>query len=495
MYNDYSFADIDDLLLKTQNAFTTYKNSPIKLRADFMRQIAQNLALAQNELIAAAKAETNLSETRLQAELKRTQFQLNSYADALERGDWLEARIDTADWERKPPKPDLRKMRVALGPVLVFGAANFPFAYSTAGGDTACALAAGCPVVVKAHPEHAHTSTLTAEAIQKAAAQLQLPEGIFGHVYGADFKVGEYLAKHPIIKAIGFTGSRSGGKAIFDTAQQRPDPIPVFAEMSSVNPVFLLPDKLKNDFQAVSEQLKRSITQDMGQFCTKPGLLIAQQGEELDWFVKQLTTDMHQAIPQKMLNKPIAANYLSKMQTAMMQRHVDVLYQSGNIIKEYDGMIALAQIPARYFLSNPLLSEEVFGPFSLIIVCKDKEELLLVARKLSGQLTTTLIAEDEELNDYTDLISVLQEKCGRLVFNGVPTGVEVTLAMQHGGPFPSTTDSRFGAVGADGIQRFTRPLTYQNWNDSLLPEALKNKNSLNIWRCVNNEMTQSDIKL
>lgn len=493
MYTDHSITEIDTLLAKSEAAFYQYKKSSLKERAHFMRSIATEIEALGEELIMTAQKETHLSEERLHAERKRTIFQLNSYADAAEQGNWLEARIDLGDEDRIPVKPDLRKMLVPLGPVVVFGASNFPFAYSTAGGDTACAFAAGCPVIVKAHPAHVETSTLVARAILAAADKCKMPEGIFTHIYGADFKVGEYLVKHNAVKAVGFTGSYSGGRALFDLAAQRNVPIPVFAEMGSVNPVFLLPDKLNQDHQWIADKLAYSITQDMGQFCTNPGLMIAIKSEALDQYVKQLLVNLHEITPSKMLHKGIARNYINNMQTAITQRHVDVLYQSDNKLGEEDGMVTIAKVSGKYFLTNVQLHQEVFGPYSLLVECNDEAEMLKVAGRLEGQLTTTLMATAADIKNNSNLINVLQEKCGRLVMNGVPTGVEVVLSMQHGGPFPACTDSRFTAVGADGIKRFARPVSFQNWTNEFLPDELKNENPLNIWRTVNNQLTQAAI--
>ena len=493
MYTDHKPQEIDQILAKSQAAFYQYKNSSLKERANFMRNIAVEMETLGEELIKTAAEETHLSEKRLYAELKRTIFQLNSYADAAEQGNWLEARIDVGNANVTPPKPDLRKMLVPLGSVVVFGASNFPFAYSTAGGDTACAFAAGCPVIVKAHPAHVKTSTLVANAILVAAGKCNMPEGIFAHVYGADFKVGEYLVKHDVVKAVGFTGSYGGGRALFDLANQRKTPIPVFAEMGSVNPVFLLPNKLEEDYQWIAEQLSRSITQDMGQFCTNPGLVIAIRSDALDLYINQLIAGVKKVEPAEMLHKGIAKSFRENREKALTQDSVEIIYQSDVDENDQKGIITIAAVSGKSFLSNHQLHEEVFGPYSLLVVCEDEQELLTVAENLEGQLTTTLMATSTDIENHSHLLNVLREKCGRLVLNGVPTGVEVALAMHHGGPFPSSTDSRFTAVGADGIKRFARPVSFQNWDNEFLPEELKNQNPLRIWRTVNNELTKNVI--
>jgi NADP-dependent aldehyde dehydrogenase len=429
----------------------------------------------------------------LLVELKRTLFQLTSYGQACEEGTWLDIRIDTADPERNPPKPDLRKMLIPLGPVVVFGASNFPFAYSTAGGDTACALAAGCPVIIKAHPAHAETSEIMADAVRRAAKKCQLPEGVFIHLHGSGFEVGKALVQHPLTKAVGFTGSFEGGKALFDLANQRPNPIPVFAEMGSVNPVFLLPGKLKEETGKIASMYAASITTSVGQFCTNPGIMVGLEGKELDEFLAHLGEQIEKSRPAKMLHKGIALSFHRKRSEALAQPDTQVAAQSSYTGTEEESMPTIAVTTAAAFLANPLLHQEVFGPYSLLIKCTNAGEMLQVAQHMEGQLTTSLIATNEEVKQNALLVDALQSICGRLVMNGVPTGVEVALSMHHGGPFPATTDSRFTAVGADGIKRFARPICYQNWEDSLLPDELRNSNPLGLWRTVNNQLTKNSI--
>lgn len=490
MYKDTSTTEIETILEKAVQAFHQYKKCSLKQRANFMRTIAQEIEALGDELLTTAHAETNLPLARLTGERARTMFQLTSYAAAAEAGDWLGASIDTANAERTPPKPDTRKMLVPLGPVVVFGASNFPFAYSTAGGDTACAFAAGCPVIVKAHPAHVKTSTLVASAIERAAQKCNMPNGIFAHVYGASFEIGEYLAKHEVVKAIGFTGSFSGGKALYDIANQRKTPIPVFAEMGSVNPVFLLPEKLAQETESLAKQMAGSISLGMGQFCTNPGLMVAIESESLTEFIQYLKTEVEVLTPSAMLHQGIATNFENKLSEALAQRGVEVVGKSVTKANETQGNITIATVSAKTFLANPLLHQEVFGPYSLMIKCKDEGELLAVANAMEGQLTTTLMATNGDIKAHQQLLNEIQEICGRLIFNNVPTGVEVALSMHHGGPYPSSTDSRFTSVGADGIKRFARPLCYQNWDDEFLPDELKNANPLKIWRTVDNVLTQ-----
>ena len=485
--------DINEVLQRSHAAFQHYKNLSLKQRAEFMHSIAEELKNIEENVVPVAAEETNLPEARLRNELGRTIFQLNSYADACERGEWLEARIDTALPDRNPPKPDLRKMLVPLGPVVVFGASNFPFAYSTAGGDTACAFAAGCTVVVKAHPAHARTSDIVASAVWKAAQRCGIPEDVFAHVHGASFEVGKALVMHPHTKAVGFTGSFQGGKALFDWAAQRKQPIPVFAEMGSINPVFLFPGKINKDAAEVARLYAGSITLGVGQFCTNPGLLIAMETGGLQTFIDELKTSITKVAPAKMLHKGIAGAYIEKRKTALAQKGVELIAVSEVDTDSEEGVATIATASAAAFLNNPVLHQEVFGPYSLIIRCKDEAEMQAVVQKLEGQLTATVMATDTDIRNHSELIDSIREICGRFIYNGVPTGVEVCLAMQHGGPFPATTDSRFTSVGADGIKRFARPLAWQNFPDQLLPDELKNANPLNIWRTVNDQLTKESI--
>jgi 2,5-dioxopentanoate dehydrogenase len=490
IYKDATPQEVDVALQQSRQAFREYRKKDLQQRAEFLRTIAKELENVSDELLAIAGRETNLEEARLKSELKRTIFQLTSYAHACEEGTWLDIRIDTADVNRSPAKPDLRKMLVPLGPVVVFGASNFPFAYSTAGGDTACALAAGCTVLVKAHPAHAETSEMVADAVNKAAQKNNLPQGVFIHLHGASFEAGKALVQHPLTKAVGFTGSFEGGKALFDLANQRSVPIPVFAEMGSVNPVFLLPQKLEKDTEFIASMYASSITQSAGQFCTNPGILIGVEDVSLHTFKKLLGDKIQKTEPVAMLHSGIAKSFHQKREKVLAEEGMTVAAVTDYDAEENESIPTLAEVPAAIFLKNPLLHKEVFGPYSLLVKCRHMDEMLEVALHLEGQLTTSLIATDEEVQQYPELVEALQDLCGRFVLNGVPTGVEVALAMHHGGPFPATTDSRFTAVGADGIRRFARPVCYQNWTNELLPDELKKENPLALWRTVNNGLTK-----
>jgi 2,5-dioxopentanoate dehydrogenase len=490
--------DILEAVDSSWRAFHRFRNLSLEKRAAFMRQIAVELGTCADELIEQAMKETHLPDLRLRGELSRTIFQLNSYAEACQRGEWMDLRIDSARPERKPPKPDLRKMRIPLGPVVVFGASNFPFAYSTAGGDTACAFAAGCSVLVKAHPAHAATSELVAQAIFKAVHQTSMPQGVFAHLHGADFETGRQLVLHPKVKAVGFTGSFAGGKALFDLANQRTEPIPVFAEMGSINPVFLLPEKLASSPKEIAKLYAGSITLSVGQFCTNPGLVVGVAGSDLDAFIQELAAEINLMAPGKMLQPSIAKNFNDKKQRALAQREVAAVsaaasFSSLDPDRDLLGAPTIASASAKAFINNPILHQEVFGPYSLVVRCQDMNEMVLLAKSLEGQLTATLMATEKDVLLHDELIESVKNICGRFILNGVPTGVEVCLSMQHGGPYPATTDSRFTSVGADGIQRFARPMSFQNWPDSLLPAELKNANPLGIWRTVDDQLTKNPI--
>jgi NADP-dependent aldehyde dehydrogenase len=491
-FTDSTPAEINSFVENAYQAFLQYRKTSLKQRADLLRSIAKQLTENASALIATAMQESHLPEARLQNELTRTCFQLTSYAAACERGDWLEVSIDK-DFTEPAVKPSIKKTKIALGPVVVFGSSNFPFAYSTAGGDTASALAAGCTVIVKAHPAHPQTSLIAANCIQKAIAASQLPTSIFTHIYGASFEVGKQLVQHPLVKAVGFTGSYTGGKQLFDWGNQRKEPIPVFAEMGSVNPVFLLSEKLQNSFAEIATQYAASITLGVGQFCTNPGLIIGIESPALQSFIHDLGKAIKHIHPAKMLHAGIASAYQEKKSDAIMEEDVHLVAESDKAPTELEGQPTIAMVSGAIFLANKKLHQEIFGPYSLVISCKDATEMLAIATSLEGQLTTTVMATENDVNEFQLVIEQLQLKCGRFVFNGVPTGVEVCQSMQHGGPFPASTDGRFGSVGADALKRFARPISYQNWPDHLLQMELQDANPLGINRTINNELTNRAI--
>lgn len=493
MYKDILIADVDRIMQASWQAFHAYRKLPLRARADFMRAIVHEIENCGDALIQTAMAETNLPEARLRGERGRTIVQLNQYADACEKATWMDISIDTAIPDKTPPKPDIRKTMIPLGPVVVYGASNFPFAYSTAGGDTASAFAAGCPVVVKAHPAHPQTSEMVATAIFKAAKICNMPNGIFAHVHAANFEVGNALVMHQYTKAVGFTGSYIGGKQLYDWANQRKEPIPVFSEMGSINPVFLLPEKLAASAVDIANMYAASITLSVGQFCTNPGLIIGVEGDDLQTFIRALGTAIHDINPAPMLHDGIVKAYNQKRELALAQKDVHVVASSQSTVKENEGLPVIATTTAAAFLENNVLHQEVFGPYSLVIRCGNDAEMTAVATRLEGQLTSTVLATKNDILQHEILIETIKNICGRFILNSVPTGVEVCVSMHHGGPFPASTDARFTAVGADAIKRFARPICYQNWANELLPDELKNENPLKIWRRVNNELSNGII--
>ena len=475
-------------------AFKQFRSIGGKEKAAFLNAIADEILALDKELIDTYCAETGLPEGRAMGERGRTVSQLRSFADLVEQGGWVEATIDTAIPDRAPvPKPDLRKMLIPLGPVVVFGASNFPLAYSTAGGDTAAALAAGCPVIVKSHPMHAGTGELVASAIVKAAKATDMPDGVFSNLNSKGIEVGVTLVQHPGVKAVGFTGSIRGGRALFDLAASREEPIPVFAEMGSINPVVLMADALRDRGAAIATQYAGSITLGTGQFCTNPGLLLAVEGPELDSFVSELAAQIATIDPSCMLHPNIQGAYEANKELALQQSGVEVVsHYDGEVATNYARQ-AVARVDGKTFRSNPRLHQEVFGPYSMVVACADLNELEELLYGLEGQLTGTLIGEPAETAANPGIVSALQNRVGRLIFNGVPTGVEVCPSMLHGGPYPASTDSRFTAVGIHSIKRWVRPFSYQSWPDTLLPAELQNANPLGIDRLVNGQWTNESI--
>ena len=481
--------EINQVMNRSYLSFCDYRKCSGSLKANFLDDIAGMLEESSASLIAIAMSETNLPEARLAGERVRTCNQLRQFSAMLREGSWVDARIDTAQPDRQPlPKPDIRKMHVPIGPVVVFGASNFPFAYSTAGVDTAAALAAGCSVVLRGHPAHPKTSLAVAELIKQAAINVGVPEDAFMHVEGPGFEIGKLLVQHPHTKAVGFTGSFSGGKALYDYAQQRPEPIPVFSEMGSVNPVYLLPESLDTLAVQTAEQYAVSITQSVGQFCTNPGLIIGIEGASLNKFLNLLAEKLKSIAPAPMLHAGISRSFYHKRAEALKQKGVDLIAMAATDEPELHGVPTLATVAAEDFLNNPGLQEEVFGPYSLVVRAKDLDQMKKIAEQMPGQLTSTIIGLESEINEAQNLLEVIASSAGRVIINGVPTGVEVCPSMHHGGPFPATTDSRFSSVGIDAVKRFVRPLSFQNYPESLLPTELKTVNPLGIWRLFNNEL-------
>ena len=468
-------------------AFKTYSKISGAKKAAFLREIANQIEALGDELLQVYSSESGLPNGRAMGERGRTLGQLRAFANHVEEGNWVDATIDTAQPDRQPmPKVDLRKMNVALGTVVVFGASNFPLAFSTAGGDTAAALAAGCPVIVKSHPLHAGTGEMVASAVIKAAEKTGMPNGVFSNLNSSGIEVGQVLVQHPKVKAVGFTGSIKGGRALYDLAAKRDEPIPVFAEMGSINPVVLLPKALNNRAEAIAKTYSGSITLGSGQFCTNPGLIIGIKSEGLTNFVNTLADEIVKVEPSCMLHPNIAGAYETNKTKALSQNGLKVLAGYENEVEPNFARQLVTTVEGKTFLNNPTLHHEVFGPFSLVVQCENEVQLEAVISNLEGQLTGTIISDDNEITEHTKIVNALENRVGRIIFNGVPTGVEVCPSMQHGGPYPASTDSRFTAVGVDSIKRFVRPFSFQDWPNNLLPNELKDENPLGISRLVNN---------
>ncbi|MDE3068419.1 MAG: aldehyde dehydrogenase (NADP(+)) [Verrucomicrobiota bacterium] len=480
-------ADVERAVQLAAEAFVEFRRWPGGRRANLLRRIAEliegHAALIQQR----ANQETALPPGRLQGETARTCGQLRLFASLIEEGWWCDARIDHADPNRKPlPKPDVRSMRMPLGPVAVFSSSNFPLAFSVAGGDTASALAAGCPVIVKPHQGHLGTSELVGLAAQQAAQNCEAPEGTFSLLFGPGRDVGLALVKHPLIKAVGFTGSRSGGRALMDAAAARSEPIPVYAEMGSVNPVFLLGGALEQNAETIAAGLHASVTQGVGQFCTNPGLVFVEYSAAAQIFLQKLEGAMAATPPGTMLTAGLCAAYRSGVEkfsrTAGVRRAANVPVEAVQDGAQAGAALFVTDVAT--FLDNPALMDEVFGPATLVVKCGAREHLLAAARQLEGQLTATIHGIPEDFSANQELIAILETKAGRLVCNGFPTGVEVCHAMTHGGPYPATADGRSTSVGTRAIERFVRTACYQNFSEAALPDALKESNPLHLWRLV-----------
>lgn len=489
VFTEAAQEEIDNAVDLAVKAFRTYKDTSGNQRAAFLNAIADEILALGDALIEMYCRESGLPQGRANGERGRTVGQLKLFADMAKKGSWVQATIDNGDPNRTPlPKPDIRKMMEPLGPVVVFGASNFPFAFSTAGGDTASALAAGCPVIVKSHPMHAGTGEMVASAIIKAAEKTGMPNGVFSNLNSSGISVGERLVKHPGIKAVGFTGSLAGGRALFDLGAQRKEPIPVFAEMGSVNPVVILPHAAKEKGVFWAKNYAGSITLGTGQFCTNAGLILGIKSGDLDEFIQSLGKEIKAIDPTCMLHPKIEEAYEKKKQKAISQDGTTVVAEMETPVSDNHARQAVATVKGSTFLNNDTLHQEVFGPYSLVVQCADKEELMTILENLEGQLTGTILAENDDAVKYKDVTNALKNRVGRLIYNGVPTGVEVCAAMQHGGPYPASTDSRFTAVGNHAINRWVRPVSYQDWPNELLPDALKNDNPLGITRWVDGKL-------
>jgi len=474
--------DVDTACRLADDAFDAYRAFPAKQRAQFLDDCAARIEALGDQLVERAMAESGLPRARLEGERARTANQLRMFAALVRSGDALDARIEPALPERQPPRTDLRFWRIGVGPVAVFGASNFPLAFSVAGGDTASALAAGCPVVVKAHPAHPGTSELVGRAIQQAVAAAGLPAGVFSVLFDAGHEVGSALVQHPAIRAVGFTGSRAGGLALMKLAAARAEPIPVYAEMSSVNPNLLLPGALTARGETLAREFAASATLGCGQFCTNPGLMLGIAGKDFDAFATHAAREFSAAQAGVMLTAGILRAYEHGVDR--LAQHPKVTTLARGLAAPGRAQSALFKISARDLLSDATLGEEVFGPGSVLVECADEIELRAVLRGIEGQLTITLHMEADDADLVRTLLPLIERKAGRVLANGFPTGVEVCDAMVHGGPFPATSDARSTSVGTAAIERFLRPVCYQNLADGLLPDALRDANPLAIRRNV-----------
>lgn len=486
--------EISQAIELAEQAFKAYSKIPADKRAGFLEAIAEEIDALGHPLMQQAESETSLPFPRLKGECGRTMNQLKLFARVVREGSWVDARIDTALPDREPiPRPDIRHMMMPLGPVAVFGASNFPLAFSVAGGDTASALAAGCPVVVKGHPAHPGTSEMVARAILTAAEKTGMPDGVFSMVQGQSHLVGACLVKHPLIQAVGFTGSFKGGKALFDVANRREVPIPVFAEMGSTNPVFILPGALKSNGASIAGRLAGSITLGIGQFCTNPGLSFVQEGSDQMSFGGVLAEKINEISMGPMLTGGIKAAYEEGTAELIEDPAVEKLAEGSNNQEKFSVNPRVFAVDFATFRQRPEWSHEIFGPSSLMVKTRSKEDLLEAATSLEGHLTATVHGTEEDLQEYQELIRILERKVGRVVINGYPTGVEVCHAMVHGGPYPATTAPQSTSVGTNAIKRFVRPVCFQDYPQDLLPIELKDENERGVMRMVNGEFTREAV--
>ena len=477
--------------MAAEQAYPAYRSTSPQQRADFLATVADEIEADGDEIIKHAVAESGLPEGRITGELGRTTGQLRMFAEVVRRGEHLGARIDPAQPNRQPlPRADIRQRQVPLGPVAVFGASNFPLAFSTAGGDTASALAAGCPVVVKGHPAHPETGALVARAVSRAVAACDLPPGVFSFVLGEGNETGQALVRDPRIKAVGFTGSRQGGLALVAAAATREVPIPVYAEMSSINPVVVLPGALGEDVADLASAYVGSLTLGSGQFCTNPGLLFLPTGPEGDAFLEEAATAVRASIGQTMLTTGIAAAYANGSDRLAESAGTRVLAEG----TPGDGQVAPAPRlveadAAALGAPDSVVVQEVFGASGVVVRYQSVDELVVHLTALEGQLTATVHCTAADTEDARALLPLLEEKAGRVLFNGWPTGVEVGHAMVHGGPHPATSDSRTTSVGSLAIERFQRPVCYQDVPDGLLPEPVQDANPWGLLRRVDGVLT------
>jgi alpha-ketoglutaric semialdehyde dehydrogenase len=494
VYHHASLEDLDRAANLAEDARGAYSRLPGRERAQFLRHIAAGIEAIGAEIVERANRETALPEARLKGELARTVNQLRLFAQVVEEGSWANARIDPAQPERKPlPRADIRSVLRPLGTVAVFGSSNFPLAFSVAGGDTASAFAAGNPVIVKAHSAHPGTSELVGQAVSESVRACNLPAGVFALLYGAGSELGAALVSHPAIKAVGFTGSLGAGRSLMKLAASRPEPIPCFMEMSSSNPLVVLPEALATRGTEIAKGLFGSFTLGVGQFCTKPGLVYLPRNEAADALVATLKTLVEQSQASAMLTETICGNHDFGVAARKANNVVETLAEGADGSGASYASPALFEVSGSEMLRSPELAHEIFGPSTLVIRYENRDELLALLNAVEGQLTATLHGTNADIAANADLIAILERKAGRLLVNGFPTGVEVCHAMVHGGPFPATSESRMTSVGMQAIYRFVRPVCYQDFPQAALPDELKNDNPLGIWRLIDGEFTRAAV--
>ena len=493
-FHEATDEEIDRALTLASHAFPVLREKSAESIAAFLETIASEIEALGDVLIDQASTEAGFGKDRLVGERGRTTGQLRLFASLVKEGSFVDARIDPALSDRKPPRPDLRRMLIPIGPVVVFGASNFPLAFSTAGGDTASAFAARCPVVVKGHPAHPGTSELVAGAIIRAVQKCSMPEGTFSLLNATDPVTSQGLVTHPLTKAVAFTGSERAGRAIFDAAAQREEPIPAYVEMGSTNPVFILPGALKERGDVLAEGLTKSINLGTGQFCTCPGLIIGKEDDVFRAFREKLTHTFEQSVPASMVSPGVLKGYDESRKRVSSVPGVNST-QSAKAADwtHTEATPVLFETDAETWLSNDALGREVFGPSAIVLRAKSEDEMLQIANGVCGSLTATVHGTPEDLKNHRKLIALLETKAGRLVFNGYPTGVEVSPAMHHGGPYPATGDPKFTSVGTAAIFRFLRPVCYQNFPNEALPPELQDANPRKIWRIVDGTLTREPI--
>ncbi len=495
-YHEATVDEIHAALVLARDAFPRYRQLSPEARADFLEAIAEETLALGDAFLERAAAETAHPLARCATERDRVLRHTRQFADWIREGSWVDARIDQGDPQRQPlPKPDVRSLMEPIGPVAVFGASNFPIAISVLGVDTISALAAGCPVVVKAHPAHPGTCEMAARAIQRAAAATRMPEGVFSLIHGCRHDTGIHLVSHPEIRAAAFTGSLAGGRALFDLASARPQPIPFYAEMGSVNPVFLLPGALRAQADRIAQGFANALTAGVGQFCTNPGLVLGLQSDAWQRFCEQAREQIAAYAPTTMLHAGIHAAYTAGIAARLQRDDLQVLGSS-----ERAPDPARAEAAAYLFtttpqglLTDPAHFEELFGPVSTLVSCDNPRDFVAIAERLEGSLSASVHGTEEDLHEHRELIEVLRRKAGRLIFNGYPVGLEICHAIHHGGPYPATTHAYFTSIGTRAIQRFVRPVCYQDWPDALLPMELQNLNPRGILRLVDGELTREEI--